>query len=105
MPQPKGSNGISVRAQREHALLELVDATHDHIGVSMALDAVDRAVAHARRRLGAANKHTAGAYDYSAVAQAREDNGPAPTPLAQVIQFPTRRRPQPPSAPIAAVAA
>lgn len=105
MPQPKGSNGVSIRAQREFALLELVDATDDHIGVALALDAIERAVAHARRRLGAANKRTAGAYDYIAVAQAREDNGPTPTPLADVVQFPARRRPQPPTAPAKTAAA
>lgn len=104
MAQPKGSNGPTIRTHREHALLELIDATDDHIVVAQALDAIERAVAHARRRLGAANKRVAGAYDHSATAQAREDDGPAPTPLAQVIQFPTRRRPVPPLTPIAVAA-
>jgi len=105
MPQPKGSNGQTPRTKRELAALELIDQADDHGEVFAALAAVDRATAHARRRIGAAQKRTVKAYTLVTTAQADEDNGPEPTPLAEIIQFPGRRRPQPPTAPMAAVAA
>ena len=105
MPQRKGSNGATPRTKRELASLELIDQADDHDNLFAALDAIVVAVAHARRRLGAAQKHTVRAYEYVTGAQADED-GTTATPLADIIPFPAlaNRGPEP-SEPMHQVAA
>lgn len=104
MPHPKGSNGQTPRTKRELAALELIDQTDDHGAIENALDAIVVAVAHARRRIGTAQKRTATAYSLVTTAQADEDGGPTPTPLAEIVPFPAHRGPEP-SAPHHAMAA
>lgn len=104
MPQPKGSNGPTPRTMRELAALDLIDQHHDLIEVHNALQVVERTAAHCRRRLGTIAARGARAHDQIATAQARED-GTTATPMAQIIAFPARRGPEPPTAPQIARAA
>lgn len=93
MPQPKGSNGPTARTLRELATLDLVDQADTLAGIPDVLDAMERAVAHLRRRIGAAATHGHRAHARIARAQGMED-GYTPTPLAEVIPFPGADRPR-----------
>lgn len=104
MPQHKGSNGPTPRTMREYAVLDLIDQHHDIAEVFNALHVVEQTAAHCRRRMGTIAGRGARAHDQIANAQAHED-GTTATPMAQIIQFPARRNPEPPTAPQQAVAA
>lgn len=100
---PRGGRPLTPRALRELATLDLVDQSHLLVEAPAALDAIERTVAHLRRRIGAAATHGHRAHLRVVQAQAREDDTVA-TPLAEVLQLPERRTPEPPSAPFAVAA-
>lgn len=109
MPAPRrGNNGnhrpLSDRALRDLSVLDMVEAAAEMVAIDTDHQAITHLQARVARRERKVNTLVHRAHMRMTLAQAREDNGPAPTPLADVIAFPARRTPQPPTAPMAVAA-